>query len=111
MTEDGSTPLVGRVAGAIAWRLFVSAAYTTGLTLLIPFVGLRIQPAELKLVPVGTSPVLLWLAIGLMVSALIVRLWVSRSLSDSLKALGLLTFLPGFVGIFVWLLGREWLLS
>jgi len=111
MSDSGSTPLVGRVAGAIAWRAFVSVAYTTGLTLLIPFVALRIQPADLKLVPVGTTPVLLWAAIGLMVAALIVRLWVSRSLSDSLKALGFLTFLPGFVGIFVWLLGREWLLT
>jgi len=111
MSDGGSTPLVGRVAGAIAWRVFVSTAYTTGLTLLIPFVALRVQPADLKLVPVGTSPVLLWLAIGLMLAAFIVRLWVSRSLGDSLKALGFLTFLPGLIGIFVWLLGREWLLS
>ena len=103
--------MVERVAGAVAWRLFVSAAYTTGLTLLIPFVLLRIQPAELKLVPVGTSPVLLWVAIGLMAAALIVRLWVTRSLSGSLKALGMLTFLPGFLGILFSLFGREWLLN
>ena len=70
MSRDGSTPLVGRVAGAIAWRVFVSTAYTTGLTLLIPFVALRVQPAELELVPVATSPVLLWVAIGLMAAAL-----------------------------------------
>jgi hypothetical protein len=111
MSESGAKPLVGRVAGAIAWRVFVSTAYTTGLTLLIPFVALRVKPADLKLVPVGMSPVLLWLAIGLMLAALVVRLCVSHSLSDSLKALGFLTFLPGFVGIFVWLFGREWLLS
>ena len=115
MSGDGSrgssTPLVERVAGAVAWRLFVSTAYTTGLTLLIPFVLLRIQPAELELVPVGTSPVLLWLAIGLMAAALIVRLWVTRSLSGSLKALGMLTFLPGFLGILFTLFGREWLLN
>ncbi len=110
-SRDGSTPLGGRVAGAIAWRVFVSTAYTTGLTLLIPFVLLRIQPAELKLVPVGTSPVLLWVAIGLMVAALVVRLWATRSLSDSLKALGMLTFLPGFIGILFTLFGREWLLN
>jgi hypothetical protein len=97
------------VAGAVAWRVFVSTAYTTGLTLLIPFVALRVQPAELRLVPVGTSPVL-WLAIGLMTAALVVRLWVTRSLSGSLRALGLLTFLPGFIGIFVALFGRETLL-
>ena len=109
--SEGSTPLVGRVAGAVAWRLFVSTAYTTGLTLLIPFVALRVQPADLGLVPVGLSPVLLWVAVGLMVSALIVRLWASGSLSDSLKALGFLTFLPGFVGILAWLFGREWLLA
>jgi hypothetical protein len=110
-SRGGSTPLVERVAGAVAWRLFVSTAYTTGLTLLIPFVLLRIQPAELKQVPVGTSPVLLWLAIGLMAAALIVRLWVTRSLSGSLKALGMLTFLPGFLGILFTLFGREWLLN
>jgi hypothetical protein len=109
--SDGSTPLVGRVAGAIAWRAFVSTAYTTGLTLLIPFVALRVQPAEIALVPVGMSPVLLWGAIGLMLSAFIVRLWASGSLSDSLKALGFLTFLPGFVGVMAWLFGREWLLT
>jgi hypothetical protein len=91
--------------------LFVSTAYTTGLTLLIPFVALRIQPAELGLVPVGTSPVLLWLAIGLMTAALLVRLWVTRSLSGTLKALGLLTFLPGFIGILFTLFGREVLLA
>ncbi len=99
------------VAGAVAWRLFVSAAYTTGLTLLIPFIALRIQPAELQLVPVGTSPVLLWLAIGLMTAALIVRLWVTRSLGGTLRALGMLTFLPGFVGILFTLFGREVLLA
>jgi hypothetical protein len=111
MSGGGSTPLVERVAGAIAWRIFVSTAYTTGLTLLIPFVALRLQPAELKLVPVGMSPVLLWLAIGLMVAAFVVRLWVSRSLSDTLKGLGFLTFLPGFVGALVSVFGRDWLLT
>ena len=111
MSRDGSTPLVGRVAGALAWRLFVSTAYTTGLTLLIPFVLVRLQPPELDLVPVGTSPVLLWVAIGLMVTALIVRLWATGSLSGSLRALGMLTFLPGFIGILVSIFGREWLLN
>jgi hypothetical protein len=111
MSQRGAAPLVGRVAGAIAWRVFVSAAYTTGLTLLIPFVALRVQPAELQLVPVGTSPALLWIAIALMASALVVRLWATRSLGGSLRALGLLTFLPGLVGIFVTLFGREALLS
>jgi hypothetical protein len=110
MSGDGSS-LGGRVAGAIAWRVFVSTAYTTGLTLLIPFVALRVQPADLQLVPVGTSPVLLWVAIGLMTAALVVRLWVTRSLSGSLKALGFLTFLPGFIGILASIFGREWLLS
>lgn len=99
------------VAGAVAWRLFVSTAYTTGLTLLIPFVALRIQPAELQLVPVGTSPVLLWIAIGLMTAALVVRLWVTRSLSGTLRALGWLTFLPGFIGILFAIFGREMLLT
>jgi lysylphosphatidylglycerol synthetase-like protein (DUF2156 family) len=107
VSPDGSAPLVERVAGAIAWRVFVSTAYTTGLTLLIPFVAVRIQPAELKLVPFGMSPILLWLAIGLMVSALIVRLCVTRSLSGTLKALGLMTFLPGFLGIVCALFGRD----
>ena len=109
--SDGSTPLVGRVAGAIAWRVFVSTAYTTGLTLLIPLVALRLQPAELNLVPVGTSPVLLWVAIGLMVAAFVVRLWVSHSLGGTLKGLGFLTFLPGFIGILVSVFGRDWLLN
>ncbi len=111
MSRDGSTPLVGRVAGALAWRVFVSTAYTTGLTLLIPFVALRVQPAELELVPVAMSPVLLWVAIGLMAAALIVRLSVTHSLSGSLKALGMLTFLPGFIGILASIFGREWLLN
>jgi hypothetical protein len=110
VSADGPS-LGGRVAGAIAWRVFVSTAYTTGLTLLIPFVALRVQPADLQLVPVGTSPVLLWVAIGLMTAALVVRLWVTRSLSGSLKALGFLTFLPGFIGILASIFGREWLLS
>ena len=57
VSGGGAAPLAERVAGAIAWRLFVSAAYTTGLTLLIPFVVLRLQPEDLKLVPVGASPV------------------------------------------------------
>jgi hypothetical protein len=99
------------LAGAVAWRLFVSTAYTTGLTLLIPFVALRLQPEELRLVPVGTSPVLLWLAVGLMTAALVVRLWVTRSLSGSLRALGLLTFLPGFVGILFAIFGRDMLMA
>jgi hypothetical protein len=99
------------LTGAVAWRLFVSTAYTTGLTLLIPFVALRLQPAELGLVPVGTSPVLLWIAIGLIAAALVVRLWVTRSLSGTLRALGLLTFLPGFLGILFALFGREVLLT
>ena len=99
------------VTGSIAWRLFVSLAYTTGLTLLIPYVVLRLQPADLKLVPVGMSPVLLWVAIGLMVAALIVRLRATGSLSGTLRALGFLTFLPGFLGILFTLFGRERLLS
>jgi hypothetical protein len=99
------------LAGAVAWRVFVSTAYTTGLTLLIPFVALRLQPAELQLVPVGTSPMLLWLAIGLMTAALVVRLWVTRSLSSSLRALGLLTFLPGFIGILFAIFGRDMLMT
>lgn len=99
------------VTGSIAWRLFVSTAYTTGLTLLIPYVVLRLQPADLRLVPVGMSPVLLWVAIGLMAAALVVRLWATHSLSGSLRALGFLTFLPGFVGILFTLFGREALLS
>jgi hypothetical protein len=99
------------LASAVAWRLFVSTAYTTGLTLLIPYVALRLQPEEFRLVPVGTSPVLLWVAIGLMIAALAVRLWVTRSLGDSLRALGFLTFLPGFVGIVATLFGRETLLG
>jgi hypothetical protein len=111
VSASGPAPLIERVAGAIAWRLFVSVAYTTGLTLLIPFVVLRLQPADLNLVPAAMSPVLLWLAIGLMVAALVVRLWMTRSLSDSLKGLGWLTFLPGFVGILAALFGHDWLLS
>jgi hypothetical protein len=111
VSGNGPAPLAGRLAGAIVWRLFVSAAYTTGLTLLIPFVVLRLQPADLHLVPVGMSPVLLWVAIGLMTAALVVRLWVTHSLSDSLKALGLLTFLPGFIGLLAAIFGREWLLT
>lgn len=99
------------LTGAVAWRLFVSIAYTTGLTLLIPYVALRLQPEEFRLVPVGTSPVLLWIAIGLMAGALAIRLWMTRSLGDSLRALGFLTFLPGFMGILFALFGRETLLS
>jgi hypothetical protein len=99
------------IAGSVAWRLFVSTTYTTGLTLLIPFVLLRLQPEELRMVPVGTSPVLLWLAIGLMTVALVVRLWMTRSLSGSLRALGLLTFIPGFIGILFAIFGREMLMA
>jgi hypothetical protein len=99
------------IAGAVAWRVFVSTAYTTGLTLLIPYVALRVQPAEIRLVPVGTSPVLLWVAIGLMTAALVVRLWATRSLSGSLQALGWHTFLPGFIGILATLFGREALMN
>lgn len=99
------------VAGGLAWRLFVSASYTTGLTLLIPYVVLRLQPEDLKLVPVGMSPVLLWVALALMGAALVVRFWATRSLGGSLRALGFLTFLPGFVGIVCMLFGREALLS
>jgi hypothetical protein len=99
------------LASSVGWRLFVSAAYTTGLTLLIPYVVFRVQPEDLRLVPVGTSPVLLWIAIGLMVTALVVRLWATHSLSGSLRALGFLTFLPGFLGILFTLFGRDTLLT
>jgi hypothetical protein len=111
VSGGGAAPLAERVAGAIAWRLFVSTAYTTGLTLLIPFVVLRLQPEDVKLVPAGASPVLLWVAVGLMAAALLVRLAVTRSLSDTLKALGMLTFLPGFIGIVAAIFGRDWLLA
>lgn len=99
------------IASGIAWRLFVSAAYTTGLTLLIPYVVFRLQPEDIRLVPVGLSPVLLWVAIGLMAAALVVRLWVTRDLGGSLRALGFMTFLPGLVGILFTLFGRETLLG
>lgn len=99
------------LAGAVAWRLFVSTAYTTGLTLLIPYVAVRLQPKELGLVPIATSPALLGVAVGLMVAAFVVRLWASQSLGETLRALGFLTFLPGFVGIVATLFGREALLS
>jgi hypothetical protein len=55
--------------------------------------------------------VLLWIAIGLMVTALVVRLWATHSLSGSLRALGFLTFLPGFLGILFTLFGRDTLLT
>jgi hypothetical protein len=106
-----SRPVAGRLAGALAWRVFVSLSYTTGLTLLIPFVAVRLLPAEFKLVPVGTSPALLAVAAGLIAAALVVRLWATRSLSGSLKALGWMTFAPGFVGVVVGVLGREALLA
>jgi hypothetical protein len=111
VTADGHGSLVRRLAGAIAWRVFVSTAYTAGLTLLIPVVALRIVPAELGRVPVSTSPVLLWLAVGLVAVALVVRLWVTRSLSGSLSALGWHTFVPGFVGLLLGLFGREPILA
>jgi hypothetical protein len=96
-----------RLGGAIAWRVFVSLAYTAGLTLLIPFVALRILPAELGHVPVATSPTLLWVAVGLILAALLVRLAATRSLSGSLSALGWHTFVPGFIGLLVSLFGRD----
>ena len=99
------------VTGSIAWRLFVSLAYTTGLTLLIPYVVMRLQPPDLKLVPVGLPPAVLWVAIGLMVAALVVRLRATGSLSGTLRALGFLTFLPGFMGILFTLFGRETLMN
>jgi hypothetical protein len=111
MSPADRKPLAGRLAGALAWRVFVSLSYTTGLTLLIPFVAVRLLPAEFRLVPVGTSPALLAIAVGLILGALVVRLWATRSLSGSLKALGWMTFAPGFVGVVVALLGRETLLA
>jgi hypothetical protein len=46
-----------------------------------------------------------------MTAALVVRLWMTGSLSDSLRALGLLTFLPGFIGILFAIFGREMLIA
>ncbi|HZS32835.1 MAG TPA: hypothetical protein VFC42_05605 [Methylomirabilota bacterium] len=111
MSPGPRSSLPGRLVGAIAWRMAVSAAYTTGLGLLIPFVAVRLLPAELVLVPVGTSPVLLWAASGLVGAAFVLHLWGTRSLGGTLTGLGRLTFVPGVVGILVALLGRDWLLG
>jgi hypothetical protein len=111
MSRADRAPLAGRLASALAWRVFVSLAYTTGLTLLIPFVAVRLLPAEFRVVPVGTSPALLGIAGSLIVAALGVRLWATRSLSGSLKALGWMTFAPGFIGVVVGVLGREAVLA
>jgi hypothetical protein len=105
------SPWADRLVGALAWRAFVSTAYTTGLTLLIPFVAVRLLPSEFRLVPIGTSPVLLWIAVGLIAAALVVRLWASRSLGGTLKSLGWLTFIPGLVGVVAGVFGREALLE
>lgn len=107
MTGGPRPSLARRLATAVAWRAFVSVAYTTGLTLLIPFVALRIVPEELGRVPVATSPVLLWLAAGLVGAALLVRLRATGSLGSSLGALGWHTFVPGLIGLLVALFGRE----
>jgi len=106
--SPGARPsLARRATGAVAWRVFVSLSYTAGLTLLIPFVALRILPADLGHVPVASSPTLLWVAIALIVIAFLVRLIATRSLSGTLSALGWHTFVPGFIGLLTGLLGRD----
>ena len=111
MSPGARPSLARRATGAVAWRVFVSLSYTTGLTLLIPFVALRILPADLGRVPVATSPTLLWAAIALIVAAFLVRLLATRSLSGTLTALGWHTFVPGFIGLLTGLLGRDALLG
>lgn len=111
MSRDGRTPLLERVAGAIAWRVLVGTLYPTGLTLLIPALALRLLPPELELVAPGAPPALLWLGLLMVGAAFLLRLLATRSLGGTLAALGRLTFIPGLVGLLVAVFGREPLLA
>ena len=106
--RDGSAPLVRRVAGAIAWRVFVSTAYTTGPDAPDP-VRRAARPARRARArarrDVAGAPVGRDRADGR--RARRAGLGDAARWASSLKALGLLTFLPGFVGIVFSLFGRE----
>jgi hypothetical protein len=103
--------VIGRLVGSLAGRLVVGVAYVAGLVLLIPLVVVRMFPAEAHLVPAGTSPLLAWVAAGLVLLALVVQLGRSSSVGAALVGLGWLTFLPGAVGLIASLLGRDTLLD
>ena len=103
--------MLGKLAQQIVGRFFISTAYTTGLTLLIPLAILRVFPADLGVVSPGTSPTLVWLAAGMVVLSFFVRVWSSHSVGGALKGLGGLTFIPGFIGLLLSIFGRDALLT
>ena len=99
--------MLGKLASGIAWRLFVSVSYIAGLALLIPLVFVQVFPENLDVVPPGTSPILAWVAAGLVTAAFLVRVWGTGSIGSALRGLGWMTFVPGAVGLVLSVVGRD----
>ncbi len=102
--------LVRRIVEHVAWRLFISVVYITGLTMLIPFIFFVVFPSDLGVVSSSTPTTLVWTAASMIIISFFVTLAYQKSLGRSLKALGRVTFIPGLIGLVFSMFGRDLLL-
>jgi hypothetical protein len=93
--------------GRLLARAFVGIAYPLGLTLLLPLPLLTLLPAEVASGSAAQASLVGGVAAALVVGSLLASLAYTHSLGGSLKTLGRLTFLPGLVGLLLWVAGRE----
>jgi len=110
MQKEVQRSLLDRLARYVAWRVFISVVYITGLTLLIPLVFLYIFPDQVEGLVLAPSPVILWLSLAMVAAGFIVTLWHTKSLGGSLKSLGRITFVPGLIGLVFSFFGRDTML-
>jgi hypothetical protein len=99
--------LIESAVSRIFWQVIVGLIYIGGLSMLIPAAFLFVFPQELNLVSAITSPVLLWVAVGLVVVSFAVTLWHTQGLGKAFKSLGRITFIPGLIGLVMSIFGRD----
>lgn len=85
-------------------HILVHITYLTGLALLFP---VAVRSLETNVSPWNSSKMVLILAITLIVVGAVVLWRAKESISSTLKSLGLLTFIPGFIFLLVTIFGKE----
>ena len=90
--------------GDLVTGWLLSLVYVSGLTLLFPFLYFIALPGP-------TSSTLLALAVILILFSFFGFAWNKGRISTALKSLGRITLIPGLIGVFFSILGKEFVIA